>query len=130
LNWQFVASRLSIENCILLFEIMSNPDKEIEKLLSTEIEKTTLLIDEYRELTKPIAPENSIGRISRMDAINNKSINEAALRKAEAKLKNLELALASIDDQDFGKCAKCKKDIPIQRIMLVPQSRFCVNCAS
>ena len=35
----------------------------------------------------PIAPENAIGRVSRMDAINNKSVNEAALKKAEIKLK-------------------------------------------
>ena len=40
-------------------------------------------IVEYRELTKPIPPENAIGRVSRMDAINNRSINEAALRTAE-----------------------------------------------
>ena len=84
---------------------------------------------EYKELTQPIAPENAIGRVSRMDAINNKSINEAALRKAEAKLKNLEFALSNVDDPDFGFCIKCKQKIPVQRIMLVPQSRFCVNCA-
>jgi len=34
---------------------------------------------EYRELTKPIPPSVAIGRVSRMDAINNRSINEAAL---------------------------------------------------
>jgi DnaK suppressor protein len=32
-----------------------------------------------KELTRPIAPDNAIGRLSRMDAINTKSINEAAL---------------------------------------------------
>lgn len=102
---------------------------EFEKLLKAEISKTETKVEEYRELTQPIAPENSIGRISRMDAINNKSINEAALRKAEVKLKNLRSALERIEDEDFGNCAKCKKVIPHQRILLVPQSRFCVNCA-
>ena len=42
--------------------------------LSKEIKKTKLQIIKYSELCKPIAPENSIGRISRMDAINNKSV--------------------------------------------------------
>lgn len=107
---------------------MSN-SRDIKELLEKEIKKTQERIAEYKELTKPIAPENSIGRISRMDAINNKSISEAALRKAETKLKNLEFALANLDDPDFGLCAKCKSQIPIQRIMLMPQSRFCVNCA-
>lgn len=104
--------------------------KEIIALLEQEIAKTKEQIEEYKEFTKPIAPSDSIGRISRMDAINNKTINENALRKAETKLKNLELALSKVDEPDFGQCAKCKGEIPIQRVMLVPQSRFCVNCAS
>ena len=40
-------------------------------------------IAEYRELTKPIPPNDAIGRVSRMDAINNRSVNEAALRQLE-----------------------------------------------
>lgn len=105
-------------------------DVDIKSLLLQEIEKTKSLIEEYKEYTKPIEPSDSIGRISRMDAINNKTINENALRKAEAKLKNLEVALSNVDDPEFGKCAKCKQQIPIQRIILMPQSRFCVKCAS
>ena len=52
----------------------------IEFLIKEEILKTTDSIEHYKELTKPIAPENAIGRVSRMDAINNKSVNEAALK--------------------------------------------------
>jgi hypothetical protein len=38
-------------------------------------------IEELKELTKPIEPDCAIGRVSRMDAINNKSISDAALIK-------------------------------------------------
>ena len=101
----------------------------IETSIKVEIIKTQASISKYKELTKPIAPENAIGRISRMDAINNKTVNEAALRKAEHKLGNLKVALSNIHDTDFGLCSKCKSQIPIGRILLMPQSRFCVNCA-
>ena len=103
--------------------------EEIKSLIKAEIAKTQKKIEEYKEVTNPVAPDDAIGRISRMDAINNKSINDAALRKAEAKLKNLEYALGRVGDYDFGACAKCKGEIPVQRLILVPQSRFCVNCA-
>jgi len=102
---------------------------EIKTKIEAQILKTRESIETYKELTKPISPENAIGRISRMDAINNKSVNEAALRKAKIKLKNLELALKRIHEPEFGLCARCKNPIPIGRILLVPQSRFCVNCA-
>ncbi|MBZ0326642.1 MAG: TraR/DksA C4-type zinc finger protein [Altibacter sp.] len=102
---------------------------QIANRIKEEISSTEESIVKYRELTKPIAPENAIGRVSRMDAINNKSVNEVALRKAELKLKNLRVALSKIDDPDFGSCLRCKNPIPIERIMLLPQAVFCVNCA-
>ena len=104
--------------------------EEIKTKILVEIEKTESSIEEYKELTKPISPENAIGRVSRMDAINNKSVNEAAMRQAEQKLSMLKIALSRIEDDDFGICAKCENEIPIGRILIRPQSRLCVHCES
>jgi len=98
--------------------------------IESEIEKTTKLISEYKDLVKPVAPENAIGRISRMDAINNKSVTEAALRKAKIKLENLRFALSKVNDEDFGLCYKCRQEIPLGRILIMPQSRTCVKCSN
>lgn len=86
-------------------------------------------IVKLEELTQPIKPENSIGRVSRMDAINNKSINEAALRMSRAKLSKMEHALKKIDDPKFGSCTMCKRPINPKRLMLMPESALCVHCA-
>ncbi len=86
-------------------------------------------IVELKEMVKPIAPENAIGRISRMDAINNKSVNEAALRKAKIKQVAIEDALSRINQADFGICLRCGKAIPLGRLVLRPQSKSCVSCA-
>ncbi|PHR71021.1 MAG: TraR/DksA family transcriptional regulator [Lutibacter sp.] len=107
-----------------------NQNKIIKTKILEEIKKTEGSIREYKELTKPISPENAIGRVSRMDAINNKSVNEASLRQVEQKLSTLKIALSKIDENDFGICAKCQKEIPIGRILIRPQSRLCVNCAN
>ena len=56
---------------------------KIKKQIIEEVKKTKILIENYKNLTKPIAPENSIGRVSRMDAINNKVFIEEVLRKTE-----------------------------------------------
>lgn len=103
--------------------------QHIQQKIEEEILKTEASILHYKELTKPIAPENAIGRVSRMDAINNKSVNDAALKKSEQKLKNLTIALSNINDTDFGLCFKCHNPIPLGRILLMPHSRYCVNCA-
>jgi len=103
--------------------------KAIEEKLLHEINSTQKKIAEYTELCKPIAPENSIGRISRMDAINNKSVVEAALREAKNKMQQLQVMQSKVTDEDFGTCIKCKQHIPLGRLMIRPHSKFCVNCA-
>jgi len=46
--------------------------KALQLKISNKLESLREEIKELRIIAKPIAPENSIGRISRMDAINNK----------------------------------------------------------
>ena len=109
---------------------MTTKEKEnVEEYLIKSKKKLLVKIEELKELTQPIAPDCAIGRVSRMDAINNKSVNEAALRTAEDKLKKINIALERINDDDFGICIRCGKPIPIQRLVIMPESSMCVRCA-
>ncbi|HHH50646.1 MAG TPA: TraR/DksA family transcriptional regulator [Saprospiraceae bacterium] len=106
---------------------------EERKLFKQKIEAQIKQLDfeliQLEALTQPISPENSIGRISRMDAINNKSVAEAALRNSKKKLGKLKLALTKVDLPEFGKCKLCKNPIPMGRLMFMPESTRCVRCA-
>ena len=99
-----------------------------DKILE-EITKTEKQILSQKENTKPIAPDNAIGRISRMDAIVNKSVTEASLNQAEERLNKLKYVLSKVESPDFGICIKCGKAIPLGRILIIPESLHCVNCA-
>ncbi len=68
---------------------------------------------EYRELTKPIPPENAIGRVSRMDAINNRSVNEAALI-------NIDLADNDSDADDGLNLASITIIISLTNVTVTP----------
>ncbi|KAA3635175.1 MAG: TraR/DksA family transcriptional regulator [Bacteroidetes bacterium] len=102
---------------------------ELKKRIEETIEKTEKELSYLEDATKPITPENSIGRVSRMDAINNKSVSEVALRSARKKLSNLKIALHNIDNPTFGICSNCKRPIAPARLMFMPQSTRCVRCA-
>ena len=113
--------------------LMSNwSNEEIAQFKKKVLQKLTQLderIIEYRELTKPIPPENAIGRVSRMDAINNRSVNQAALLQAEKQRKNLLRALDRLKEDRFGLCHQCGVRIPMGRILLMPGATNCVRCA-
>lgn len=80
------------------------------------------------EATRPIAPENAIGRVSRMDAINNKSVAEESLRNAKINRTKLEEALLRLTDTDFGLCQKCKETIEFERLLYMPETMACTKC--
>ena len=102
---------------------------DIRRRLEQEIQKSRDKISRYKEMTRPIAPDNAIGRVSRMDAINNKGVMDAALLKAKERLEGLQRHMDKLDSPDFGLCVKCRSKIPPERIFMAPQSSFCVNCA-
>jgi DnaK suppressor protein len=103
-----------------------------KKVLIFEVENELKQIDNdiayLKEATKPVSPENAIGRISRMDAINNMNINKSLLKSKEQLKINLEQVLTQVDQPDFGICTRCKEMIPYKRIIRVPDSKMCVPC--
>lgn len=103
---------------------------EFKQRVIQEIEKQSKSVDLYRSMSSPVSPDNAIGRVSRMDAINNKSVVDAALRKAEERLEKLRAILDRLDDPHFGKCRKCRQSIPEGRLLIMPESTLCVRCAS
>jgi len=103
--------------------------EDIKQKILDEISKTESSIKEYKEMSGPVEPDDAIGRISRMDAINNKSVTEATLRQAEEKLKNLKRVYSQLGTKEFGLCLKCRKEIPLERILIRPESLYCVSCA-
>lgn len=98
--------------------------------IKAALTKAEAEIERMQEAVKPISPENSIGRVSRMDAINNKGVAEAALRTTKRKLDSLRKALLKIDEESFGKCARCGHPIQEARLMYMPESTDCVRCAA
>ena len=81
-------------------------------------------------MSGPVEPDDAIGRITRMDAINNQSVTEASLRQAKERLKNLNLVLERLGTDQFGLCLKCGGEIALKRILFRPESQLCIRCAS
>ena len=106
--------------------------KEIEKfriLLSGTMDELHESIKYLTEASKPIEPSCALGRLTRMEAIGEKGVNEAILLKSKARLIRLENAMSRIEAGNYGICVKCKKEIPIGRLEAVPEALICVNCS-
>ena len=107
--------------------------KNIDKFRMLLTETTNELNESViylKEASKPIEPSCALGRLTRMEAIGEKGVNEAILYKSKARLIRLENAMNRIENGSYGICIKCKNEIPTGRLEAVPEALICVNCAN
>ena len=103
--------------------------QQLQHAIEQAIVSTQEDIASLKEKTQPIAPDDAIGRLSRMEAINEKAMLEANCRSAEQRLLALKRAQHRVEEDTFGYCKTCGEAIPIPRILLMPETQFCVHCA-
>jgi DnaK suppressor protein len=111
------------------FPMTSRELQKIRKAVRAEMADTEKEILSLRETSLAVAPTNAVGRLSRMDAINNKAISDTLLAAASQRMVELEQTLARLDDPSFGKCVICGGNIGINRLVAIPESNRCVTCA-
>jgi len=104
--------------------------KEIKTIIIEQLEYLKEEIVLLKEKTKPIAPDCSLGRLTRLEAIGEQQIHEHALRESEKRFNRLSFVLRKVDNEDFGICGECEEEIPYARLKLVPESTICVACAN
>lgn len=73
--------------------------------------------------------QQSVGRLSRMDALQRQAMAEANQRRRTARRQRIDAALVRIEDGEFGYCQDCGEDIARARFDLDPTAPTCVSCA-
>ena len=99
----------------------------INEKINTDIKKLETQIEILKEKTKPVAPNCSLGRLTREEALNEQMMNKKVLN--ESTLTRLKNAQKRVEHEMFGICIECEEAIKIGRIMIRPESVRCVECA-
>jgi DnaK suppressor protein len=73
--------------------------------------------------------QQTVGRLSRIDALQGQEMALAQARRREAELTRIAAALARLDDDEYGYCAKCGEAIVVKRLELDPTVQTCIACA-
>ena len=84
-----------------------------------------------RESSEPVTlDQQSVGRVSRIDAIQQQQMALANRQQAAARLRQVEQALQRIDAGDYGDCLECGEPIAVARLEAQPWCRLCIDCQS
>jgi len=102
---------------------------QIKQQILRDIERLKKEIAGLEELCQPIAPDCCLGDLGRFEAMHDQETSERTLHEAQIRLNRLNYALGKVDKEDYGICEECEEDIPVGRLMIVPESTRRVHCA-
>jgi DnaK suppressor protein len=78
----------------------------------------------------PVAlDQQSVGRHSRMDAMQVQEMAKETERRRRTRLSVIEAALARMAADDYGFCVSCDEEISAKRLVLDPAVATCIDCA-
>ena len=107
------------------------PDEERarERLAARRAELETLSPAAAQARAPVALDQQSVGRLSRMDAMQQQAMNQATETKRRRDLARIEAAERRLRDGDYGWCEGCGEAIPDARLAIDPMAERCVACA-
>jgi len=104
--------------------------ERFRKLLMVERDELFSTSEETSGDRKPVElDQQSVGRLSRMDAMQVQAMAKAQEGRRAARLQMIEAALKRLDKGDYGFCTQCDEEIPAKRLEVDPASPRCIKCA-
>lgn len=108
-------------------------DAQLEKfriLLEERIAALKADTDGSAEQRKVVTlDQQSVGRLSRMDALQQQAMAQATERRRRAEIAKAEAALRAMAGDEFGYCQECGEAIEKARIEYDPALTLCFSCA-
>jgi DnaK suppressor protein len=105
--------------------------KQLRAQLSAQQQDLTESMHNAEATTKPVTlDQQSVGRVSRIDAIQQQQMAIANQKQTGDLLKAIEVALRRIDDANYGDCLECGEPIAYARLQAQPFASLCIDCQS
>lgn len=103
--------------------------KELKARLEEERDALKSVDDSAAESRAPVElDQQSVGRLSRMDALQVQAMAKAVGARREGRFVQIEAALKRIEDGEYGTCLDCDTAIPVKRLEIDPAVAYCVDC--
>ena len=104
---------------------------ELRTLLEALARELEAGVESTADASRPVELDQpAVGRVSRIDAIQQQKMVEANRNAQRARLQAVRAALGRIDEDEFGECRACGEEIGVARLRARPESHYCIECQS
>jgi DnaK suppressor protein len=104
-----------------LGDLQAELDRQLSKL------KRSMRVTD--EALRPIElDQTAVGRLSRIDALQNQGLTKNLHQREQVKLALLLEALKRVEARTYGVCTGCGGNIPFERLFVFPETPECAAC--
>ena len=110
-------------------QLSKQQQSKLQELLRQQKESLESLLTINKDTSNPVKlDQQAIGRVSRIDAIQQQKMASANRASQQQTLKQTLLALKKFDLDDYGFCEECDSIICYERLLIKPESSLCITC--
>lgn len=81
-----------------------------------------------QDAARPVDLDEPIGRISRMDAIQQQQMAKASRKSLALRATQVNAALERFVEGTYGACLSCEESVGYRRLQARPETPFCIAC--
>jgi DnaK suppressor protein len=109
-------------------DLTSEQTAELHDDLRSLERELRALLESSAEQAQPVDLDEPIGRLSRVDAMQQQSMLQANRGAMQRRRQQVEAALRRIEQGDYGDCAECGEEIGLARLKVKPETALCIQC--
>ncbi len=108
---------------------MTKEEKQnFKKIIDEQIQELSIEIVSIRKALYPERGKGPSDKVAHLNFKLDQSIHIQRYEESTKRLNRLKYAYLKIDTPEYGVCKECEEEISLQRLKLMPESVYCVNC--
>ena len=111
-----------------MMELTTAQQDELQHKLVVLKGELEALLEKSSASSQAVDLDRPIGRLSRMDALQQQAMAKANRAAHQLRLTLVEAALSAIKADRYGECRRCEEPISFSRLQVRPESPFCLDC--
>jgi len=102
--------------------------EELKKSIKEQIEHLDKESKKLNSLLYPLKKDCSLDTIAYQTLIQEQTLAAKRVKENSTRVNRLHSTLTQIDNQNYGICKECEELIPLERLKLLPESSYCIDC--
>lgn len=102
--------------------------QEIKSIIQSQVETVTKELAYLKTQLKPVDKDCSLDNVDHASRQQQQNVTFHRFEEYTKRYNKLIATLNRVEREDYGVCKECEEDISIERLKIIPESEYCIDC--